>query len=232
MPASLAAYADAAPAATTLVALGSEAGWQAIFAMADPLREDALAAVTALQHAGITTMLFSGDRPAHVEAVAQATGIADARAALTPEGKRDAIAALQRAGAVVAMVGDGVNDGPALAQAQVSFALASGTPLAQWTADVVVLNDQMVQVATTLARARRAMRILHQNFAWAIAYNLVAIPAAAMGYVSPLVAAVGMAVSSLVVVGNALRLTNVTSSKSFAVKVDHAEPVAEVEWKS
>ncbi len=232
MPASLTAFADAAPAATTLVGLGGDAGWQAIFAMADPLREDARAAVAALQRVGIATMLFSGDRPAHVDAVAQATGIADARAALTPEGKRDAIDALQRAGAVVAMVGDGVNDGPALAQAQVSFALASGTPLAQWTADVVVLNDQVVQVATTLAGARRAMRILHQNFAWAIAYNLVAIPAAAMGYVSPLVAAVGMAVSSLVVVGNALRLTNVTSSKSFAVKVDHAEPVAEFEWKS
>ncbi len=232
MPASLAAFADAAPTATTLVALGSEAGWQAIFAMADPLREDARTAVAALQRAGITAMIFSGDRPAHVDAVAQATGIADARAALTPEGKRDAIDALQRAGADVAMVGDGVNDGPALAQAQVSFALASGTPLAQWTADVVVLNDRVMAVATTLAGARRAMRILHQNFAWAIAYNIMAIPAAALGYVSPLVAAVGMAVSSLVVVGNALRLTRATPAKPIAVEVAHVAPSPEVAWKS
>ena len=134
-------------------------------------------------------------------------GIVDARGGLTPEDKRDVIARLQAQGAIVAMMGDGINDAPALAQAQVSIACGPATPLAQHTADVVILSDHVERAATALHEARRTLAVIRQNLAWAVAYNAIAIPAAAFGFVTPVVAAVGMSVSSLVVVANALRLT-------------------------
>ncbi len=232
MPRVLVDFAAAAPATTTLVALGGAAGWRALFTLADTLRSDAATAIAGLHAMAITTLLLSGDRRANVDAVAQTLGIADARAELSPEEKREAIAALQRAGAVVAMVGDGINDAPALAQAQVSFSLSSAVPLAQWTADVVVLSDRIGLVPATLRDARRAMRILRQNFGWAIAYNAVAIPAAAMGWVTPLLAAAGMAISSLVVVGNALRLTAAPVSPAGREATTVPIPELEPAWKS
>jgi Cu2+-exporting ATPase len=158
---------------------------------------------------GITPLLLSGDRAATVEVVATALGIANARGGALPEDKREAVARLQAQGAVVAMVGDGINDAPSLAQAQVSLSLGSATPLAQWTADVVVLGDELPRIADAIAHARRTLRVVRENLAWAFAYNVVAIPAAALGYVSPLVAALGMSASSLVVVANALRVGRV-----------------------
>ena len=236
MPDALALFEARASTAATLVALGGARGWSALFALADPLRPDARAAVAELHRMGIATLVLSGDRKSAVDAVAQALGVTDARAQLTPDDKRDAITALQCTGAVVAMVGDGINDAPALAQAQVSFSLSSGAPLAQWTADVVVLNNRVDRIPVTLSSAQRALRILRQNFGWAIAYNSLAIPAAAMGWVSPLVAAVGMAVSSLVVVGNALRLTAVPmpamSSQSARPGAAAAAPEPESAWRS
>ena len=174
--------------------------------------------------------MLSGDRRASVDAVARTVGIRDARASLRPEDKAAAIVALQSSGAVVAMVGDGVNDTPALAQAQVSLSLGSAAPLAQWTADVVILSDRIELVAATLRDARRVFAVIRENLGWAIAYNAIAIPAAAFGLVSPLVAAAGMATSSLVVVANALRLARVPRTRRAP---DPAVPaLLESAWKS
>jgi Cu2+-exporting ATPase len=139
-------------------------------------------------------------------------GIADARGDMLPDDKRAAVATLQSDGAIVAMVGDGINDAPALAQAQVSLSLKSATPLAQWTADVVVLSDELPRIADAIGHARRTFRVIRQNLAWAFLYNAIAIPADAFGFVTPLVAAVGMSASSLAVVANALRLARIRSN--------------------
>jgi Cu2+-exporting ATPase len=154
-------------------------------------------------------VLLSGDGGAAVAALATAVGIDDAHGDALPEDKRDAVARLQARGAIVAMVGDGINDAPSLAQAQVSVSLGSATPLAQWTADIVILSDELVRLADAIAHARRTLSVVRQNLAWAVAYNVVAIPAAALGWVTPLVAAIGMSASSLVVVANALRAARI-----------------------
>jgi Cu2+-exporting ATPase len=196
-------------AGATLVALGDAGGIVALFALGDRLRPGAAALVAHLRSLGITPVLLSGDRAVTVAVAAAACGIADARGDATPEDKRAAIAALQAGGAVVAMAGDGINDAPGLAQAQVSVSLGSATPLAQWTADVVVLSDALPRIGEAIAHARRTFRVVRQNLGWAFVYNAIAIPAAAFGYVTPLAAAAGMSLSSLVVVGNALRVARI-----------------------
>jgi Cu2+-exporting ATPase len=193
----------------SVVALGDGGGIVALFALGDAPRDDADALIGRLEAAGIVPILLSGDRATSVAATARALGIADARGELLPEDKRSVVAHLQAAGAVVAMVGDGINDAPSLAQAQVSVSLGSATPLAQRTADVVVLSDELARIADAIEHTRRTLRVVRQNLGWAFVYNMIAIPAAAFGLVTPLVAAAGMSVSSLVVVGNALRVARV-----------------------
>jgi Cu2+-exporting ATPase len=152
-------------------------------------------------------VLLSGDRASSVAAIGAALGIEAAHGGQLPEDKKDAVARLQARGAVVAMAGDGVNDAPALAQAQVSLSLGAATPIAQWTADVVVLGDELPRIADAIVQARRTLRVVRQNLGWAALYNGLAIPAAAFGLLTPLMASAGMAASSLAVVGNALRLS-------------------------
>jgi Cu2+-exporting ATPase len=133
-------------------------------------------------------------------------GIAYARGDARPEDKLEYVRSLQRSGKVVAMIGDGVNDAPVLAQAQVSAALGGGTQLAQLSADLVLMSDRLAPLLTGVTTARRLARIVRQNLAWAVAYNAVALPLAVTGHVTPLIAAAGMSLSSLTVVLNALRL--------------------------
>ncbi len=154
---------------------------------------------------GVEVVLLSGDRREPVQAVAKALGIERALAHQTPDSKRSWVAGQQAAGHRVAMLGDGLNDAPVIAQADVSIALAGGSTLAQARADFIVLNSRLADVEFALAAAHRARRIVRQNLGWAFVYNVVIIPLAAFGVVSPAVAAAGMAASSLVVVANALR---------------------------
>ena len=193
-------------AASTWVVLGDETGLLAWFQLTDTLRPGAAAAVQALQARGLTVELLSGDRPDAVAHIAREAGIAMATGGLSPQDKLDRLRELQRQGAVVAMVGDGVNDAPVLAAAQVSLAMGSGTQLAHATADMILLSEKLEHLVGGVDMARRTLAIMRENFAWAIGYNLLALPLAAGGWLTPWMSAIGMSCSSLLVVVNALRL--------------------------
>jgi Cu2+-exporting ATPase len=185
---------------------GSSRGVLACFEFTEALRPDAPAAVAALREAGLSIGLLSGDRPQRVLAVAQRLGIADATGGATPETKLAVVAAAQGAGRRVGMVGDGLNDAPVVARADVSFAMAQGTAITQAKADFILLSGRLADVAQARATAQRAMRIVRQNLGWAVAYNAICVPLALFGVFPPWAAGLGMATSSLGVVLNALRV--------------------------
>lgn len=188
------------------VYLGSAAGWLAQISLADELRAGAEEAIKELQHLGINITLLSGDHPALVQAVAEQLGIKTALGGQLPDDKLAYVKGLQDQGKVVAMVGDGVNDAPVLAGAAVSIAMGSGSQLAQASADMVLLSENLQQLPFAIKTSKRMQTIIKQNFAWTIGYNLLAIPLAATGLVAPWMAAIGMSASSLIVVLNSLRL--------------------------
>lgn len=194
------------PAGCSVVFLGSAEGWLARIALADRLREEAADAVRALRKMGVDVTLLSGDAPAVAEAVARQLAIPHALGGQLPDGKLAYLKQLQAQGKVVAMVGDGVNDAPVLAGAAVSLAMGSGSQLAQASADMVLLSENLHSLPFAVQTARRMQAVIKQNFAWTIGYNLLAIPLAASGAVAPWMAALGMSASSLVVVLNSLRL--------------------------
>lgn len=176
------------------------------FAFADRLRPDAAEAVAALQARGLEVELLSGDRPAVVAEAARAAGIATWRSEATPAAKVERLAALAAEGRKVMMIGDGLNDAPALAAAHASLSPTSAAEATQNAADAVFQGDALAPAVETLDVARRADRLVRQNLALALLYNLSAVPLAILGEVTPLVAAVAMSSSSLLVIGNALRL--------------------------
>ena len=176
------------------------------FAFADRLRPDAAAAIAGLRAQGVTVELLSGDRPAAVARAAAEAGIDRWQGAVRPAGKAGRLASLAAEGRRVLMVGDGLNDAPALAAAHASISPATAAEATQNAADAVFQGDALMPVVETLDVARRADRLVRQNLAIALFYNLAAVPLAIAGEVTPLVAAVAMSSSSLLVIGNALRL--------------------------
>ena len=193
-------------AASTVVYLASAGAWLAQFELADTLKPGAVRLVRSLEAMGKRIHLLSGDAEAPVRTIARALGIASARPEADPAAKLAYVAALQQSGAIVAMVGDGVNDAPVLAQANVSVALGTGAEIAQTRADAVLVSGDPAALAEAFDLARATMRVIRQNLVWAAAYNLAEVPAAAAGFVTPWMAGLGMSGSSLAVVGNALRL--------------------------
>ncbi len=190
----------------TAVGLADAQGVIAWFGLGDELRPQAQALVERLKRLGMRLHLYSGDRPENVAALAAQLGIEDARGGMLPEDKLAAVKALQAEGRVVVMTGDGVNDAPVLAQAQVSVAIDQGAEAAQAAADMVLLSSELLRLADGVQMARKTRVVIRQNLTWSVVYNVLALPAAALGHVTPWLAGLGMSLSSLLVVLNALRL--------------------------
>lgn len=201
-----------------LVHLADNAGWVATLQFQEALRDDAQEVVRSLQSMGVTVHLLSGDTEAAAQAMGHRLGIRAVRGACSPADKLAYLQHLQAAGHVVAMVGDGLNDGPVLAGAHVSFALGRAVPIAQSRSDFVALGDRLDAVVTTWALARKTLRVVRQNLWWALAYNVACIPLAVAGYLPAWLAGLGMACSSLLVVLNALRLSSPVRQPTFATR--------------
>jgi len=202
---------DGFGAGCTVIGLADAGGIVAWYALGDTPRPQAKSLIDQLNALGVRLHLYSGDRPENVLALARELGIADARGGMLPEDKLAAVKDLQARGAIVAMTGDGVNDAPVLAQAQVSIAVDQGAEAAQAAADMVLLSAEIDHLADGVRLARKAQVVIRQNLAWAALYNFAAIPAAALGYVTPWLAGIGMSLSSLLVVLNAMRLSRISS---------------------
>lgn len=190
----------------TVIALADEAGWLALFRIGDEIRPEAAGMVAGLRAAGYQLALLSGDAWPVARKVAAALGIPEVKGAVSPQGKHDYVTALQGKGAIVAMVGDGVNDAPVLAQAQVSIAMGGGSHLARTQADLVLLSENLEHLQRGVGVARRSLKVIRQNLVWSFAYNFVALPLAMFGFITPWMAGIGMSGSSLLVVANSLRL--------------------------
>jgi Cu2+-exporting ATPase len=199
---------SASTAATTLY-LGERGTWLARFDISDALRPDALAAINSLKALGCSVSLLSGDDPKVVRSIAEQLGISDAAGRELPQTKLARVAKLQAAGRVVCMVGDGINDAPVLAHAQVSVAMGEGTELARTQADCVLLGQQLQVLPAAIRLSRAARKTIRENLWWAVIYNAIALPVAMGGFLTPWLAGIGMSFSSLWVVLNSLRLQKV-----------------------
>ena len=192
--------------ATSLVIAGQPS---TTILFSDKMRPAARQTIDALAKLGLPATILSGDRAAAVAPIARALGLT-AQTGMLPQDKLDTIARLKARGEKVLMVGDGLNDGPALAAGHVSMAPGSASDAGQNAADAIFLGDSLAPVATAVRAARATQKVVRQNFAMAIGYNLIAVPLAIMGLVTPLIAALAMSGSSLIVVANALRLRSAT----------------------
>ena len=181
--------------------------WLGSWTFSEDVREDAAETVRRLQSLGLAVHILSGDRPAAVQAVAVQLGIEQAQGGCAPQHKLALLRQWQAAGHKVAMIGDGLNDGPVLAGAHVSVALGQAVPLTQSNADLVLLGDRLSVVADAVVLSRQTLRVVRQNLLWAAIYNAICVPLAWMGWLPPWLAGLGMALSSLLVVMNALRLS-------------------------
>ncbi|MNG72848.1 putative copper-importing P-type ATPase A [compost metagenome] len=186
--------------------LADETGPLARFTLADTVRADAGALIQAFKAAGLQTTILTGDSSPQADTVARELGVDELVKGVTPDGKLAYLKAREAAGDISIMVGDGINDAPVLAGAHASFAMAGGTDLAKNSADAILLADDLSRLLTARTLALRTRRIIQENFAWSIGYNLLVLPLAASGWLPPYLAAAGMSLSSLIVVTNSMRL--------------------------
>ncbi|UCC56930.1 MAG: cadmium-translocating P-type ATPase [Gammaproteobacteria bacterium] len=202
------ALLQAEPAQTgTRIAIADSHTLHALLILHDEIRPDAQAAIATLRNQGLQVQLMTGDHAHAARQVADLVGIDSVQAAMQPVDKLHAVRDLQQRGAVVAMVGDGINDAPVLAAANVSVAMQGAAHVTQASADLVLLTERLNSLPDGIFLARKTLGIIRQNLGWAVGYNLLALPAAVLGFVAPWMAAIGMSSSSLLVVLNALRLT-------------------------
>ncbi|WP_433658356.1 heavy metal translocating P-type ATPase [Nocardia sp. CA-128927] len=193
----------------TVVLVAVDGAVVAVIAVADTVKETAAAAITRLHRLGLRVMMFTGDNAYAAQSVADEIGIDDVVAELLPEGKVDLIARMQEQGRRVVMVGDGINDGAALATADLGMAIGAGTDVAIAAADVILVREDLGAVADAIELAHATLRTIKGNLVWAFGYNVIAIPIAALGFLNPLIAGAAMAFSSFFVVSNSLRLRRV-----------------------
>ncbi|HSK61979.1 MAG TPA: heavy metal translocating P-type ATPase [Actinomycetospora sp.] len=198
--------ADWERAGRTTVLVGRDGAVVGAFALVDEVKPEAAATVATLRELGVQTVLLTGDHEAAARRAAEEIGVDDVVAGVGPDEKAAAIARLRAASTSVAMVGDGVNDSPALAQADLGMAMGSGTDVALGAADVILVRDRLDVVPAALTLARATRRTIRRNLVWAFAYNIAALPVAALGLLNPVIAGATMALSSAVVVASSLRL--------------------------
>jgi Cu2+-exporting ATPase len=210
IPGSSAPLFDEADCAVLLVGEHGPVAW---FGLRDELRPGAAKLIEGLRSRGVRAHLLTGDPSPGATRVARRLGIEEARGGASPEEKLAYVRDLQASGAVIAMAGDGVNDAPVLAAAQISIAMGGGSDLTRARADSVLLEDDLDALGGAVNWSHKTRRVIRQNLAWALLYNLTILPLAGMGWVAPYAAAIGMSLSSLLVVGNALRLGDVRVPK-------------------
>jgi Cu+-exporting ATPase len=206
--ADLDALGRAEASGATAVFVGVDGATAAIVSVTDTVKDSSAEGIRRLQDAGVTAWLLTGDNAAVASSVAEQVGIAAEHvvSGVRPDGKVSKIRDLQGKGHTVAMVGDGVNDAPALAAADLGLAMGSGTDVARTSAGIELMGSSVTQVADALELSRTTLRVIRQNLFWAFAYNVLGLPIAAVGLLNPMIAGIAMAASSVIVVGNSLRL--------------------------
>ncbi len=209
----------------TVVVVAVDGTLSGLLGLFDDVKPNARRAVEALRRMGTRVVMLTGDNPRAAAAVAQRVGITDYRASVRPDEKLAFIRQLQAEGKAVAMAGDGMNDAPALAQADVGIAMSTGTDVAIEAGDITLLHGDVAKIAEAIALSRATLRTIAQNLVWAFGYNVLAIPVAAAGLLNPLFAGAAMALSSVSVMANSLRLRTKARSMARAAGNEYTAPV-------